>query len=235
MRRVVRHDQEIRLVSAAVRLDVAHGLVGDDIGLVVVDLDARTLPAETLRAHIAVALAFDLDGLVAVAQVEDVVAAAREAEVVVETADQRARLPLAVLEMPLADETRTVARRLHAFGDGALRCGERHLHDVRRAAGVEIVAEARLIPPGVQRRAGGTADGRRDIGLAEAHTLRGEPVDVGGLEITVAQIAHVTDTEVVGDEEDDVRPLCRAAPRHRRRGGDDDGDDRQDRGQQARP
>jgi len=66
--------------------------------------------------------------------------------------------------------------------------------DVSGAARIEVLSEARLMPTRMQRCARRTAHRRGDIGLREARALCSQAVDVGCLEKSVAQVAHIADT-----------------------------------------
>ena len=76
--------------------------------------------------------------------------------------------------------------------------------------------EARRRLAGQQRRPGRRAD-RFRVGAGEAQPLPGQAVEARGLVIPAAIAAQVVDAQVVGQDEDDVRPglvlfrPCRAA------------------------
>ena len=55
------------------------------------------------------------------------------------------------------------------------------------------------------RGARGRANRRSRVGIRESHSLAGEPIDVRGLQVFVALTAEIHPTEVVDEDEKDVR------------------------------
>ena len=137
---------------------------------------------------------------------------------VVEAAVLRPVLLVGVAEVPLADHRRLVADVLQRLRQRAL-VG-------RQAVGVagedhqRLQAVAHRIAAGHQRRARRRADGLA-VERLEPHAALGQRVDVRRLDLAAA-IAEVGVAEVVGEDDDDVRPtgllrLRRDGARSRRR------------------
>src|SRR5215471_16135595 len=62
-----------------------------------------------------------------------------------------------------------------------------------------------LVAAGDQRETRGGADGGIGIALKEAHSSRGDAVNIGRGEVAASVTGHVGVTEVVGENKDDVR------------------------------
>ena len=66
-------------------------------------------------------------------------------------------------------------------------------------------ARALLIPAREQPRARGRADVARGMEIRESHALGGEAVNLGRLEVGIAEAAHAGMAHVVDHDDDDVR------------------------------
>ena len=117
-------------------------------------------------------------------------------------------------EVPLAHQRGCVTGFPQPLGQGSL---VRWQPDLRVGVGgsdrVALEAEAGLVAPGDHRRTGRRADRRRHVAVGEAHALGGETVEVGRGHVAPSLAARFTIAEVVGDEQDKVRPRSVGARR----------------------
>ena len=121
-------------------------------------------------------------------------------------------------DVPFAEHARRVTCGLELLGNDV--AVERQFGDVvhgpqRAFAPIEAIRPADGVDPGPSAvlTAHQRGSSRRAI-LAmmmaqELHPLHGEPVDVRRLVILAAETSHIRVTEIVGHDEDDVRPLRR--------------------------
>ena len=133
-------------------------------------------------------------------------------------------------EVPLADDGRLVARLLEQLGHGLLGAVEHAGGVVREAVGVAVLARNHAGTAGAAQRVGHEAVG-------EAHTVGGDAVEVGRLDVAAVVAAHHLRRVVVGHDVDDVVGLglglllrgagreegqhgCRARKRVQQRGGE---------------
>src|SRR5215472_9723588 len=108
--------------------------------------------------------------------------------------------------MPFADQRSAIARVLQDRRQGRMirrqadlswgACAQRLLEPYRQPV---------LVTPGNQRYARSRADRRIGISLCEAHTFGGNAVDIGGGEIPASIAGDIGITEVVGEDEQNVR------------------------------
>ena len=107
--------------------------------------------------------------------------------------------------MPLADGGGGVAIFLQQGGHG-----EAALSDEGRIIGtVEhalLQPAAPRVTTGEQAVARGRADGGAAVGVGECHALRGEAIEVRGLDFSAGRVErlHIAVTEIVGEDVDDV-------------------------------
>jgi hypothetical protein len=121
---------------------------------------------------------------------------------VIEAAPGRQVGRVEVPQVPLADDGGAVARGTEGLGQGAFGQGQAVLRPGADDADLEAVAHG--VAPGQEGGAGGGADGL-DVELLQADAGGGELVDVRRLDFA-SVVADVLPAEVVGEEEDDVRP-----------------------------
>ena len=76
------------------------------------------------------------------------------------------------------------------------------------AAAVVDKAEALLVAPGEEPRAGRAAERSGDVAGGELDAHGGQAVDVGGLHHVPEEATHVAAAEIVGDHDDDIGPRC---------------------------
>jgi hypothetical protein len=69
-------------------------------------------------------------------------------------------------------------------------------------------AVANRQPPGQQGGSAGRANASGDVKIREAHSLGGETVEVGRLDLFLAVAAEFAVAEIVGQDEDDVGLAC---------------------------
>ena len=159
------------------------------------------------------------------------VVAVEQAEPAVEAGLQRPglerRIPVghapavAGAQVPLAEDAGDVALLLEHLGQGQPVRG-----DGERAAGAEHAAGHAVAPavaPGHDAVAAGRTDRCRGVGVGEAHALAGQPVAVRR-RVRAAVAGQVAVPQVVGQDDDDVRPFgrgragnrCRARERRQR-------------------
>ena len=128
-------------------------------------------------------------------------------------------------EPPLAHRGGGVAGLLKFFGDGEGIGGDRVLATVLELWKVDLrlqvaadlgVAE---VFAGHQDAARGGADRRPGVVAGEAQPLAGEAVDVGGADLLLSVAAELAIAEVVGEDEDEVRPGSCPAQREADEGG----------------
>ena len=109
-------------------------------------------------------------------------------------------------EVPLADDAGGVAGRLKRFGEGDL--GGRQATGGNGAQDAELVvghAGADRVATGHERGAAGRADFGGGVELREAQAFGGHAIQVRRLDGRVAVAAEIPVTEVVGQDDDDVR------------------------------
>ena len=205
VRRVEMQAQEEGLSGRRVVGDHLDRAVAEQVGEVAVLMDQCVLIPEVVGRSIGCA------GLVG----EVVELAAAEAVEVVVSALERAvvRQPA---QVPFADQRGAVAgffeqrRQRGMFGrqaDVACGPGERFF---------QADGQAVLVASGDERDAGGGADGGVGVGLGEADAFGGEVVEDGRAVVWAAVAGEVGEAEVVGHDEDDVRPRARwGRPRFR--------------------
>ena len=113
-------------------------------------------------------------------------------------------------EVPLADRGGGVTGRAEVLRQRALAGGQAHLRvGVHRADRVPLEAEARLLAPGEQARAGWRADGCGDVALREAHAFVRQPVQVRRRDLRAAVGPEFAVAKVIRDDQDHVGPRCR--------------------------
>src|SRR5262249_10832737 len=66
-----------------------------------------------------------------------------------------------------------------------------------------------LVAAGDKRETRGGAHGGIGVALKEAHSARGDAIDIGRREIASSVTGHIGITEIVGESKDDVRLLRR--------------------------
>jgi len=122
---------------------------------------------------------------------------------------------------PFAKLSRTVACCLHDFGNDNVCCVQRMLAHPGKVCVLSVVHRILVVPillvaphgavPAVlsrhQRSTRGSADGTAGIGLHELHTLPGQPVDVGGVDVMLSVATEVAPPHVVAKHKHDVRLL----------------------------
>ena len=124
-----------------------------------------------------------------------------QAEVFVEAAAQRQELDRPA-EVPLAHHAGRVALLLHHLRERQLALVEAELEPRLHRP---LDADAIGITTGQERRARRRADRLRDVEIREAHALAREPVEVRRRETLRPIDADIGVTEVIGQDEDDVR------------------------------
>src|SRR6185312_17143742 len=107
-------------------------------------------------------------------------------------------------EMPFADQGRAVARFPEERRQSRMLRRQSNTGFCDRQRFLETDAEAILIAPGDQRGPGGRTDRRIRIGLEQAHTVRGDAVDVGRFEVWTAVARDIGVAQIVREDEDDV-------------------------------
>ena len=120
-------------------------------------------------------------------------------------------------DVPLADHESLVAALLEFLGEGGNAPREAEVSGgIGLGPGVGLEAEAVLVHARHEAGTGGRAIGVRRVTVGEAHTDRGEGVEVGGRDVgRVAVGSHVSVAEVVGEDEEDIWRARAEAQRHR--------------------
>jgi hypothetical protein len=114
-------------------------------------------------------------------------------------------------EMPLAHQSRRIARVTQTIRHGLLRDGQANARrSVLRADGIELKTKPRLKTPRHQRRTRGRAKRRRDITTRESRPTRRECIDLRCRDLFAAIATEFAVTEIVNDDEDDVGALLRS-------------------------
>ncbi len=211
-----RQVQEEGLRAALV--DPAQGRVHDHVVRV---LDPGARPARSLLVLLLGDVAQRHAGLVAEEERGVVVVGVALVEVAeegVEAHAVRVAGGARLAQAPLAEEGRRVARVLEEVGERALALAQ-GLDREGPAAGVAPHAGVAGVAPGHEHGARGRADRRAGVEVGEAQALGGQPVEVRRANELLAVGADVAVAEVVGEDEDDVRP--RRGSREHRRGRQD--------------
>src|SRR5207249_2053182 len=139
-------------------------------------------------------------------------------------------------QMPFADARGRVLCVVEALGEGLFRKRQLLFDDRMKKFLRRTVRAARQISrqmqtgrgfAGQDRRARRRANGLRDIGASEARTLGGQAVEVRGVMFAPAVTGEVVRTEIIGENEDDVRARRRSRWEYRQRGEQPDCDYKQ--------
>lgn len=103
---------------------------------------------------------------------------------------------------PFAEKSRAVARFLEDLGYGDI-----VLVQSFAVALVGITAHARVtrMKPLHETRSRRRADRVSGVGIAEAHSFARDPIDVRSLNLFLTVTTQITPTQVIGQDEDDVR------------------------------
>jgi hypothetical protein len=113
-------------------------------------------------------------------------------------------------EMPLAHQSRRIARVTQSIRNGLLRDWQANARrGVLRADGIKLKTEASLKTPGHQRRTRGRAKRRGDIAARESRPTRRECIDLRCRNVFPAIATEFAVTEIVNDDEDDIGFSCR--------------------------
>src|SRR5262245_1752646 len=128
--------------------------------------------------------------------------AAEESEELVEAAFLRMELRI-VPEMPFSDQTGCVTRGPEAIRQRRL--GERQADVCTLGAGVELMAEARLVPAGQEPGSCRRAIRSRDIAVRASGPRVRQRIDVRGRDVLASVHTEVGVAQVVRDDDDDVR------------------------------
>ena len=111
-------------------------------------------------------------------------------------------------EMPLAHQSRRIARVTQSIRHGLLRDWQANARrSVLRADGIELKTEPRLKTPRHQRRTRGRTKRRGDIAARESRPTRRECIDLRCRDAFPTVATEFAVTEVVNDDEDDVGTL----------------------------
>ena len=112
---------------------------------------------------------------------------------------------------------------LGCYGQAKIRTP--NLDRLAAAGGAAVAADAGVagMQAGHEGAAGGGTDGAAGVALGEAHAGGGEGIDVGSADALLAVTAEVAVAEVVGEDEQDVRPRWRVG--RFRWGGEEDGEE----------
>src|SRR6202048_2793758 len=146
--------------------------------------------------------------------------AAAETKEVIITALERTEFRQSA-QMPFADQAGAVARLLQQRWQGRM-IGRQADIRVARPWLLEPQPQPILVAAGDQRETRSGAEGRIGVALKEAHSSRGDAVNIWRGEVAASVTGHVGIAEVVGKNKDDVRrPRCRLgirrdAPRRER-------------------
>ncbi len=111
-------------------------------------------------------------------------------------------------ETPLSDARRTVAGQPQHLGEGEVGVGERVLPPALRVLPHGAVAG---VQPGEQRAPRRRAQRRARVRGLELHALGRQPVQVGGADGALPVAADLPPSQVVGQDEQDVRPRGQGA------------------------
>ena len=112
-------------------------------------------------------------------------------------------------EVPFADPAGDVAGRLEAVGHRGFGEGKAGLGVI--VAGIELVAESRLVAAGQESGPRGAAIRAGDVAVSAAEAAGGQRVEAGRRHVLAALKPCVGMTHVVGQKDDDVRPTLRFA------------------------
>ena len=122
----------------------------------------------------------------------------------VEALVDRIALRAGKTESPFAERTGAVAVTTQQLGDGLLRLGDGPLAFRLHFAVVANEGVPRVLASD-EHAARRRADGVATVVAREAHSLRGQAVEVGGLDFFLPVAAQLRVAQVVGKDEDDVR------------------------------
>lgn len=180
-------------------VDGVEGQVQEPRPLAVTLDERRRLATEGIRE---VRVLFDgLGAAENASRVEVAVRSAEEPEELVEAAALGLEVG-AGAEVPLAHERGRVTGGLQAVGDRRFR----RRQALAGAAGIELVAEPRLVPARQQPGPRGRAVRTGDVAVGEAHARSREGVEVRCQDVTAAVETDIGVAHVVADDEQDVGP-----------------------------
>src|SRR3984893_9884558 len=128
---------------------------------------------------------------------------AAETEEVIITALERTEFWQSA-QMPLADQASAVARLLQQRRESGMLGREADLRVAKQRLG-EGQVEPILVAAGDQCETRGGADGGIGVTLKEAHSSRGDAVNIWRGKVAASVTGHVGIAEVVGKNKDDVR------------------------------
>ena len=190
MGRVVGDLQEERFSGSL--LDEANGLRGNEVGHVSLFLDGHRVLEEVALAVSSPRVGVEIDE------------AAQEAEKVVESVRVRAELWF-VAQVPLPDESRSVAVVLQQLGQRVARRGKSLFERGPHAAERPLEPYALLVSSGDEGGTSWRAKGSR-IEVRQLYAILREAIDVWRPDIRGSIAADVAVADIVRNNQNDIRP-----------------------------
>lgn len=106
-----------------------------------------------------------------------------------------------ITHVPLTEGSRPVAGRPHGVGDGPFTS----VDTFEIGEGVTLKTEALLVLAGQQAGPGRRANGGADVGVGEDHTVPGQTVEIGRLEIFATHKSKISVAGVVDQKNNNIR------------------------------